>query len=87
VSGCGGQSVNLQTTLTVEEQTQLRAWLTTFGITHVIQKDPDGVADAMAITLSLTGTGQSLAQSADEKDLLTWAQNVYDRARTQAVES
>jgi hypothetical protein len=82
-SSCAGAATSGQ--LTPDELAQLRQWLTTFGPLSLSHKDP-AVADAMTILLTLNGAGSEIAAEADRQTLMAWAQAVYARVTTAAVE-
>lgn len=83
---CGGD--NISGYLTPDELAQLHQWLANFNAVALNNSDaPPGSADAMTIELTLNGLGRVEAAEADQQILTAWAQTVYVRVTTSAVES
>lgn len=75
-------------TLSVDELAQLQQWLRAFSPVTLDKSDaPPGSADAMTIALTLNGIGAVEAAETDQQTLTAWAQSVYVRVTTGAVES
>lgn len=74
--------------LTVDELAQLHQWVAALRPVVLDRSDaPPGSADAMTIELTLNGVGAVETAEADQQALTTWAQAVYVRVTTEAVES
>ena len=76
-SNCRGNGTSGR--LTAAERVQLDEWLMEFGAVEIVQGDR-AVADAMGLTLTLTGFGSGQPTAEDQAALLNWAQAVYGRA-------
>lgn len=66
--------------LTPDEQAQLDEWLSAYGTVSVTMKDP-ATADAMTLTLTLSGNSSEQPTEAEKQAMLDWAQTVYNRLR------
>ncbi len=65
--------------LTAEEQATLNEWLAKYGTVSITRADPDGVSDAMTVTLTLYGAGDEQPTEAEQQAMLDFAANVYTR--------
>jgi len=71
---------SLQTVLSEAEVNQFNEWLATFGTVTVRYEDP-AVADQMKVTLRLYGVGNHQPTEAEQQEMITFAQTVYDRVK------
>lgn len=67
----------LRDILSEAEIAKLDEWVQEYGTISIDASDPKGVADRMVVTLEFTGLGsQETISSADEKELLEYAQSL-----------
>ena len=74
-----GKMGTLAQLLSATEQRQFSRWIADFGQLDLDASDPKGVSDRMVITLSLFGTGNKQPTESDQKALLGFAQNLYQK--------
>ena len=70
----------MRVTASKEELAQFDKWITTFGSVTMTVKDP-AVADAMAVTMTLNGSGEGQPTKAEQQAMLDWAQALYNQVK------
>ena len=77
--GLDSRMGTLSALLSAEERDQFNTWIGTVGQAEVDASDPEGVADRMVVTLSFFGIGSGVLPAEDEKALLLWAQELFQK--------
>lgn len=77
--GLDSRMGTLSALLSAEERDQFNTWIGTVGQAEVDASDPEGVADRMVVTLSFFGIGSGVLPADDEKALLLWAQELFQK--------
>ena len=74
-----GKMDTLAHLLSAAEQKQFSRWIADFGQLNLDASDPKGVADQMMVTLNFWGRGNKQPTELEQKALLEFAQNLYQK--------
>ncbi len=69
----------LASLLSASERKQFNTWMTKFGEVHVDASDPKGVSDRMEVVLDLYGLGSSKPSDTEQRAILAWAQDLFQK--------